>query len=190
MSNTSNTESSSGASLYVPYSPSNNVTQTPHDQFNSDWNQNAQRSSQLRSLSGGMSSMPSMPLRPSKYLHTQYNTHVMKGGSRTIGIPAPSMDGPFQMPSASHNNAWTTGAPCMGDHCGVPVTPFVADYQRTFGTSNLQPYFALERLGNSPAEMVGGRKKSRKPRKSPKKSPKKSQKKSNKSNKSKKTKKQ
>ena len=169
---------------YVPYVANDAVQQPIHDQALQDWNQNAQRTSQMRVLMGGVAR---------KYLSKQYNKQMrsktsrsqrskqskrsqrskrtqrsktnkrrtMRGGGRTLDIPAPAV--PFQMPSHTANNGWTVGEPCVGVHCGVPVTPFVADYARAFGASSLQPYVAMDRLGNSPAELMRGGSKKRRP---------------------------
>lgn len=162
--------------LYVPYVANDAVEQPIHEQALRDWNQNAQRTSQMRVLMGGGVAR--------KYLYKQYNKQMrsktsrsqrskrsqsskankrrtMRGGGRTLDIPAPSV--PFQMPSHTANNGWTVGEPCVGVHCGVPLTPFVADYARAFGASSLQPYVAMERLGNSPAELMQGGSKKRRP---------------------------
>ena len=83
------------------------------------------------------------------------------GGNRTFNIPVHG--DAFQMPGPTPNNAWYVGEPCVGNHCGVPVTPSVSAYMGeslSLGNdvvpgSNIQ-YSMLERLGNNPAELLPG----------------------------------
>jgi len=81
-----------------------------------------------------------------------------RGGNRTYDVPKPST--PFQMPGPAPNNAWYTGAPCVGAHCGVPITPTVTEYIHTALNSstpgaNVQ-FPLIDRLGNSPGESFPG----------------------------------
>ena len=80
------------------------------------------------------------------------------GGGRTLDIPLPT--DPFTMPGPSYNNAWYTGEPCVGNHCGVPITPYVSEYIHTALDSttpgaNTQ-YPLIDRLGNSLGENLPG----------------------------------
>ncbi len=81
-----------------------------------------------------------------------------RGGNRTYDVPQPST--PFQMPGPAPNNAWYTGAPCVGAHCGVPITPTVTEYIHTALNSstpgaNVQ-FPLIDRLGNSLGENFPG----------------------------------
>jgi hypothetical protein len=81
----------------------------------------------------------------------------MRGGGRTFDIPFPTT--PFKMPGPTYNNAWYVGEPCVGNHCGVAITPTVSDYtvalqSETPGASTQFP--TIDRLGNSPGEVLSG----------------------------------
>lgn len=83
------------------------------------------------------------------------------GGNRSFNVPIHG--DVFQMPNATPNNAWYIGEPCVGNHCGVAITPSVSTYMNqslSLGNdvvpgSNNQ-YSMLERLGNNPAELLPG----------------------------------
>jgi hypothetical protein len=82
---------------------------------------------------------------------------VLRGGGRTFDIPFPTT--PFVMPGPTYNNAWYVGEPCVGNHCGVAITPTVSDYavalqSETPGASTQFP--TIDRLGNSPGEVLAG----------------------------------
>ena len=82
---------------------------------------------------------------------------MMRGGGRTFDIPFPTT--PFVMPGPTYNNAWYVGEPCVGNHCGVAITPTVSDYavalqSETPGASTQFP--TIDRLGNSPSEILPG----------------------------------
>jgi len=84
-----------------------------------------------------------------------------RGGGRTFDVPLPT--DPWTMPGPTYNNAWYTGAPCEGVHCGYPITPFVSEYINqalTFG-NNPPPgattqYTVIDRPGNSLGENLPG----------------------------------
>jgi hypothetical protein len=83
---------------------------------------------------------------------------AQRGGGRTLDIPLPT--DPFTMPGPSYNNAWYVGEPCVGSHCGVPITPYVSEYIHTALDSstpgaNVQ-YPVIDRLGNSLGENFPG----------------------------------
>lgn len=81
-----------------------------------------------------------------------------RGGGRTLDVPLPSV--PFKMPGPSYNNAWYVGEPCVGNHCGVPITPYVSEYihnalnSSTPGANTQYPL--IDRLGNSLGENLPG----------------------------------
>lgn len=81
-----------------------------------------------------------------------------RGGGRTLDVPLPS--DPFKMPGPSYNNAWYVGEPCVGNHCGVPITPYVSEYihnalnSSTPGANTQYPL--IDRLGNSLGENLPG----------------------------------
>lgn len=89
------------------------------------------------------------------------NKRQQRGGGRTFDVPLPS--DPWTMPGPTYNNAWYTGAPCEGVHCGYPITPFVSEYINqalTFG-NNPPPgattqYPVIDRPGNSLGENLPG----------------------------------
>ena len=86
-----------------------------------------------------------------------FTRQIMRGGGRTFDIPFPTT--PFTMPGPTYNNAWYVGAPCVGTHCGVAITPTVSDYavalqSETPGASTQFP--TIDRLGNSPGEVLAG----------------------------------
>lgn len=83
------------------------------------------------------------------------------GGNRTFNVPVHG--DVFEMPGATPNNAWYVGEPCVGNHCGISVTPSVSTYMSQAlalgndvvpGSTN--QYSMLERLGNNPAELLPG----------------------------------
>lgn len=89
--------------------------------------------------------------------HRSLRRMLMRGGGRTFDIPLPT--NPYQMPGPTYNNAWYTGAPCVGNHCGVAITPTVSEYaialnSETPGASTQFP--TIDRLGNSPGEVLAG----------------------------------
>ena len=49
-----------------------------------------------------------------------------KGGGRTTNIPKYLPEN--IIPGPSFNNGHTIGAPCLGDHCGIPITPISHNY--------------------------------------------------------------
>jgi hypothetical protein len=55
------------------------------------------------------------------------------------------------MPGPSHNNGWTTGAACVGAHCGVAVTPTVGNMIN----QNLRGEFTLQAPGSTTQYMTG-----------------------------------
>jgi hypothetical protein len=73
------------------------------------------------------------------------------GGGRTWNVPVANPSAPFEMPGPSHNNGWTTGAACVGSHCGVPVTPTVSNMIH----NNLRGDFTLQAPGSTTQYMVG-----------------------------------
>jgi len=84
-----------------------------------------------------------------------------RGGGRTFDVPLPS--DPWTMPGPSYNNAWYTGEPCQGAHCGYPITPFVSEYMNKALTFGNQPppdattqYPVIDRIGNSLGEDLPG----------------------------------
>lgn len=84
-----------------------------------------------------------------------------RGGGRTFDVPMPTQ--PFEMPGPTYNNAWYTGAPCDGPHCGYPITPFVSEYiNKGLTIGNNHPpgattqYPVIDRPGNSLGEVLPG----------------------------------
>jgi hypothetical protein len=73
------------------------------------------------------------------------------GGGRTWNVPVANPGAPFEMPGPSHNNGWTTGAACVGSHCGVAVTPTVSNMIH----NNLRGDFTLQAPGSTTQYMVG-----------------------------------
>lgn len=87
-----------------------------------------------------------------------------RGGGRTFNVPFPDNGRTFIPKSATYNNAMYVGEPCLGNHCGIPVVPSVANLinkNLAYGNSEIPPqastqYPVIDRLGNSPNEYLPG----------------------------------
>lgn len=97
----------------------------------------------------------------SRKQQSRNNKRQQRGGGRTFDVPLPT--DPFQMPGPTYNNAWYTGEPCVGNHCGYPITPFVSDYiNKALTIGNNPPpgattqYPVIDRPGNSLGEDLPG----------------------------------
>jgi len=140
----------------TPYMPSDYSTDyssnTPAEQATEQLMDEANRLNRMNNLiSGGR-------LITSRRRSRKQRRRSMRGGGRTFDVPLPST--PFQMPGPTPNNAWYSGAPCMGVHCGVPITPTVTEYihnalDSSTPGANVQ-YPLIDRLGNSPGENFPG----------------------------------
>lgn len=84
----------------------------------------------------------------------------MKGGGRTLNIPKNPISN--KIPDASFNGAVTSGAPCVGAHCSIPVKPSVNNmiHNNLSNGNNIPPYANVNypgnyRLGNNWYKMTG-----------------------------------
>lgn len=87
----------------------------------------------------------------SNRLKRSHRSRHFVGGGRTWNVPVANPSVPFEMPGPSHNNGWTTGAACVGSHCGVAVTPTVSNMIH----NNLRGDFTLQAPGSTTQYMVG-----------------------------------
>ena len=86
----------------------------------------------------------------------------LSGGGRTLNVPKHLPQN--VVPGPSYNGAVTTGIPCQGGHCSIPVTPQV-DYliNKNLSNGTLPPppplakynYPGTHRLGNNYFKMPG-----------------------------------
>ena len=141
--------------------------------YQSEYNKNESVSTPSQIASSEMTEQGSSQNRLNRVLSgadTQMGGRKMKGmkskkkqngGNRTFDIPVHG--DAFEMPGPTPNNAWYVGEPCLGNHCGVSITPSVSTYMSEAlalgndvvpGSSN--QYSMLERLGNNPAEFLPG----------------------------------
>jgi hypothetical protein len=113
---------------------------------------------QFHSLSGGSNRFRKSNRRGrrnttsrSNRLKRSHRSRHFVGGGRTWNVPVANPSVPFEMPGPSYNNGWTTGAACVGSHCGVPVTPTVSNMIH----NNLRGDFTLQSPGSTTQYMVG-----------------------------------
>jgi len=145
-------------SVNQPYMESaynkSNSSATPSEQASQNLLNEAQSLNRINNLLNGSQSAGGK--RRSR--KQKRSRHTQRGGGRTLDIPLPT--DPFTMPGPSYNNAWTVGEPCVGNHCGVPITPFVTEYIHNALNSstpgaNVQ-FPIIDRLGNSLGENFPG----------------------------------
>ena len=133
----------------------------PHLQVAEEFNNSSKLMENFHSLSGGSSrGSSSRKFRKSNRRGRRNTTsrsnrlsrsHRFVGGGRTWNVPVANPSAPFEMPGPSHNNGWNTGAACVGSHCGVPVTPTVANMIH----HNLGGDYTLQAPGATTQYMVG-----------------------------------
>jgi hypothetical protein len=85
--------------------------------------------------------------------------HRQTAGGRTLNVPKTLPEN--TVPDASYNSAVTTGSPCQGLHCAIPVTPTDSNIIHTnLSSANPPPgantsYPGTQHLGNNYNEMPG-----------------------------------
>jgi hypothetical protein len=133
---------------------SSNSSATPSEQASQNLLDNAKSLNRINNLLNGSQSGG----RTKRSRKQKRSRQIQNGGGRTIDVPLPTE--PFTMPGPSYNNAWYVGEPCVGSHCGVPITPFVSEYihnalDSSTPGANVQ-YPVIDRLGNSLGENFVG----------------------------------
>lgn len=131
------------------------ITNLPHLQVAEDIAHSDQLMENFHSLNGGSSRFRKSNRRGRRNTTSRSNrlkrSHRFVGGGRTWNVPVANPSSPFEMPGPSHNNGWTTGAACVGSHCGVPVTPTISNMIH----NNLRGDFTLQAPGSTTQYMVG-----------------------------------
>ena len=141
--------------------------------YQSEYNNNESVSTPSQIASSQMTEQGSSQNRLNRVLSgadTQMGGRKMKvmkskkrqnGGNRTFDVPVHG--DVFEMPGPAPNNAWYVGEACVGNHCGISITPSVSTYMSEAlaigndvvpGSAN--QYSMLERLGNNPSEFLPG----------------------------------